>query len=452
MTQPENPGPAIPPTTETPDPYKILLDSEIHNGYTDQLSYDPEETVHLYINGKKTLDRIKLPITNTLGKVVDYVKLEKIAPQNIKSDRPYEEGFNYEVTGDYRPANLKSGIYMIAGSIPLIIKGKSSHTVILLDTNTVLAYNCDGGKSFYIDCTTKLNSGSTKIMSFLKPMSNFTSRLNAYNFAKWYDQNGMQADYITDFDLDDPSYLQNRKLLIIAGHSEYWTRLARTNFDQFIVQGGNAAIFSGNIMWWQVRYDKTKKQIICYKNSDADPIEDPLLKTINWHKASLEYPISKSIGAEFTHGGYNGNRVTRDPSDLYGWNGIRVMAPTSYAFEGTSVRQGDLISFYAGTKFNGELDGLPSLGVDTLGQPILDTSHLAGSTLTPLGFDHTYNPIQSKPGLAVYFEWKKSPTSGTIVDMPTNTWSWMLSLNPVTYPGQPLLSKITKNIIQHLQP
>ncbi len=53
-------------------------------------------------------------------------------------------------------------------------------------------------------------------------------------------------------DLEDYSEIAGAKVVVIIGHSEYWTRRARENFDRYVLEGGNALVLSGNTMWWQV--------------------------------------------------------------------------------------------------------------------------------------------------------------------------------------------------------
>ena len=107
---------------------------------------------------------------------------------------------------------------------------------------------------------------------------------------------------ICDQDMDDYSEIQNSKILVVIGHSEYWTKAARLNFDQFVNSGKDAVILSGNTMWWQVRYNADKTKMICYKDEISDTISDPLLKTIAWPYPSLNYSVLTSIGADWPRG------------------------------------------------------------------------------------------------------------------------------------------------------
>jgi len=40
--------------------------------------------------------------------------------------------------------------------------------------------------------------------------------------------------------------LNNYNLVISAEHNEYWSKNMRTNFDNYVKDGGNAMILSGN--------------------------------------------------------------------------------------------------------------------------------------------------------------------------------------------------------------
>ncbi len=46
--------------------------------------------------------------------------------------------------------------------------------------------------------------------------------------------------FVADIDLDDYAEISGSKVLMLIGHSEYWTRTAREHFDEFVLGGGNA--------------------------------------------------------------------------------------------------------------------------------------------------------------------------------------------------------------------
>ncbi len=134
--------------------------------------------------------------------------------------------------------------------------------------------------------------------------------------------------------------------MIIPAHSEYWTLQARTNYDKFVLAGKHALILSGNTMWWQVRYNKTRDQVMCFRKKEDDPIKSEEMKTINWNDSLLNYPITRSIGAEFPNAGY-GLKTDK------GWNGYKIIKP-SPLLANTTLKPGDILPCPSD-----EVDGVP---------------------------------------------------------------------------------------------
>ena len=182
--------------------------------------------------------------------------------------------------------------------------------------------------------------------------------------------------YVADIDLEDFNELSDAKLLVIIGHSEYWTRRAREHFDRFVLEGGNALILSGNTTRWRVRDSDDQTQLICYTEC-PDPIQDPLLKTVNWTDGLLRYPIVPSIGADFPRGGYGIDYPDK------GWNGFRVLVLESPVFRGVSVGRGDIIAMPSV-----EYDGAPLFDRPvTDGEPRLDPDALGEDRAELIGYD-----------------------------------------------------------------
>jgi hypothetical protein len=73
--------------------------------------------------------------------------------------------------------------------------------------------------------------------------------------ASGFDGGGFSAgtlDYCTDLDLHTtPSLLDSVRLLVSAGHDEYWSAEMRNNAEAFIGKGGNVGFFSGNNCFWR---------------------------------------------------------------------------------------------------------------------------------------------------------------------------------------------------------
>jgi hypothetical protein len=84
----------------------------------------------------------------------------------------------------------------------------------------------------------------------------------------WLAANGYDFDVISDFDLlSDPDILQEYQVLIVAGHSEYWSSQEVDAVKQFLNQGGRLIIYSGNTALWRVSFDADLAVMECRKCS-----------------------------------------------------------------------------------------------------------------------------------------------------------------------------------------
>ncbi len=89
---------------------------------------------------------------------------------------------------------------------------------------------------------------------------------------RWLRATGRQADYCSNLDLHlDPGLLEPYRLLVLAGHDEYWTWEMRDAVEAFTRRGGNLAIFGANTSWWQMRLADQGRTMICYRDAVADP-------------------------------------------------------------------------------------------------------------------------------------------------------------------------------------
>jgi len=227
-------------------------------------------------------------------------------------------------------------------------------------------------------------------------------------FFYWLAGLGYNINYVADFDLDDYNQIKNSTAVLLSGHSEYWTRAARLNFDRFVNEGGHALILSGNTMWWQVRYLADYTNMICYKDALLDPESDPLLKTLNWDRDELHYSILSSIGADFSRGGYG-------LQDDGGWDGFKINTPGSPLLKGLGLKKGDTLSLPSG-----EYDGAPVLAFDANGYPVLDSVQLNFKKIELIGFDKGSRAGKETIGTFIVFQ--KSASSGIIMNAASYGW------------------------------
>lgn len=162
------------------------------------------------------------------------------------------------------------------------------------------------------------------------------------DFVRWVESNGYELDVAISEDLEQhPDVLDGHRLYLSAGHDEYWSWNMREALDTFTEAGGNAAIFSGNTCFWQVRFDEVHRSMTCFKyRADEDPVvgtpEERRLSGV-WSDRRIAWPETRTIGLTFTHGGYSryGLGVPR------GSGAYTVWRPEHWAFEGTDLRYGD---------------------------------------------------------------------------------------------------------------
>lgn len=394
---------------------------DIDNGYTDKISYLPGEPQKVFIDAKASKEQY-VKLYNSQYQVVDSVKAQLSVQE--KGGSPSEDGFGYKVSFTYEIPELKSGLYLWEKVIPFIIKSpEKAEIVVLYPSNTINAYNITGGKSLY-----SMFSEQTHVVSFLRPTFPAVS-FQLRSGLDYFDQRSdWPLQYIADQDIENYDLIADAKLLIVIGHSEYWTRQARQNFDRFVDGGGNALILSGNTMWWQVRYEDNGTKMVCYKEL-PDPVEDPLLTTTFWTHEMLAYPVIPSIGADFPHGGFG--RKTGES-----FNGLKVVASGSPIFEGTYLEDGDIINIptkeYDGTLLKGDQE------------PLLDIEKLNFYRASLLAYDHAH---LEAPGNGAFLIFQKYKTSGTVINTGTMDWCSGYGLG-----GEDavFVEKITDNMIEGL--
>jgi hypothetical protein len=191
-------------------------------------------------------------------------------------------------------------------------------------------------------------------------------------FAAWAEAAGYRVDFATSTDIG-PELLAPYRLYLSVGHDEYWTAAMRDAVEGFVAGGGNAAFFSGNTCYWQIRLEGTRE--VCFKHRfREDPVQGPHTTTI-WSDPLLARPETHLTGLSFTRGGYSRTAA----SVPAGSGGYQVHRPDHWLFAGTRLRRGDLLG--AGPVVVGyECDGCELAMVD--GLPVA-----TGAGGTPAGFD-----------------------------------------------------------------
>jgi len=384
------------------------------SGYTNKVSYFPGEVVEVFLQSDsfQSFD-CGLGFYDISGKLA-FRSTVSLFSQTVYTDEAWKYGFNLKSNGKViLPTTLTSGIYFIENQISIIVKSVDHADItVVYPTNTINAYNPAGGKSLYGFNSTE--SQASTIVSFLRPMDSPREKEECIECLKWFPSlTNLKFNYVADIDLDNYSSFRSQVIAII-GHSEYWTRKARRNLDQFVEEGGHAVILSGNTMWWHVRYTAKRDALICYRAALLDPETDAAMKTTHWTEPTLQYPIDLSIGEDFEGGGY-GLSIDK------GWNGFKIFNPTSPLLEGLAFSKGDILRLPSN-----ECDGASIKDWDADGFPILNNDKLQAFKLELIGFDR--GSRGDKETFPTFILMQKTSTSGVIVNVGSVNWCSLLGM------------------------
>jgi hypothetical protein len=288
-----------------------------------------------------------------------------------------------------------------------------------------------------------------------------------HRFVAWAEGEGLEFDYLTDFDLDaDPAALDPYGVVLLVGHSEYWSGPQRSAIDAFVEAGGRLACFSGNTAFWKVRWEDEGRTLVCHKwaGFEADPRAkaDPAQGTHLWSHPAFAWPEAATTGLSFLFGGYHrlGLCAAR------GAGGYTVHRDGHWALEGCDLYYGDV--FGADIPLLGyENDGCPlTFGDDGLPAPVARVGvpkNLEIIASAPAAFAESPSPwrplipperlevvaeiahgsaeaqARTLRGHAVMASFRKG--AGEVFNAGTTEWAHGLAAN------DPFVTRITRNVL-----
>jgi hypothetical protein len=177
---------------------------------------------------------------------------------------------------------------------------RRSQILVQVPVNTWQAYNPWGGKSIYPFNSTDMVPATR--VSFDRPLA-FTAQGPfewEYNLVRWLEREGYDVSYQTDVDTDvRPESLLEHRLVIVAGHDEYWTKRIRDGFNAARNLGTNLAFLGSNAAYWQVRFEDGRRTMIGYKEAAPDPEPNPALRTIRFRHLTPPRPECALMGVMF---------------------------------------------------------------------------------------------------------------------------------------------------------
>ena len=279
-------------------------------------------------------------------------------------DAGWPSGF-YLVRLEDNKGNKAEAFFVIRAESPV-------DALLVLSTSTWNAYNTWGGQSFYTGghVTSPMRPLQPGFLTKADPYRHRIARYKDWRkedarsyaaagydvwsmaagwanwemlFVRWAEGQGYNLGYAVSQDLDQyPGLLDGYPAYISVGHDEYWSAGMRDTVENYIDAGGNAAFFSGNTSFWQVRFSADYRQMTGYKcdiedDPHYDPKHAPTLSTM-WSDPLVGRPESEMTGVSFTRGGY-----AHMPNAPQGSGGYTVWQPDHWAFDTTTLKAGDTL-------------------------------------------------------------------------------------------------------------
>jgi hypothetical protein len=351
--------PAVPPTNV--------------EGYTSEVSVLPGETVHFHVSTDEG-EQYRIEVYRLGWYRGDGARLLACLPSCSGSEagRRYPPpsfagmGAGWPVTDRLAiPTNWVSGYYYALfrvtsgpaedldtrGWAVFIVRDpptRQSRILVQVPVNTWQAYNPWGGKSLY-DFNSRHFARASHV-SFDRPLA-WTAQGPfdwEYSLVRFLEREGYDVGYQTDVDTDiAPDSLLQHRLVIVAGHSEYWTKRMRDAFDAARDAGTNLAFTGSNAAYWQTRYEDDHRTLVVYK-STSDPEPDPALQTVEFQHLVPPRPECELMGVEHL-------RLRAHESGPVDYT-VTDAANTDPWFAGTGFKPGDKVLDVVGN----EWDSLPT--------------------------------------------------------------------------------------------
>ena len=310
-------------------------------GYATELSVDQGQTVHFKVRTDATdyrLDIYRLGYYNGDGaRLVATVQPSATLPQvqptcDFEPTAKLLDCGNWEVSASWNvPSTAVSGVYLAklvredatpgTSHIAFVVRDDDGASELLFQTSdtTWQAYNRWGeggataGYSLY-----EGPDGKASKVSYNRP---FGTReyptedwvFNAeYPMIRWLERNGYDVSYCTGIDTDRlGAGIQNHDVFVSVGHDEYWSRDMRQNVTAARDAGTNLAFFSGNEVYWKIRWEPSidgsatpRRTLVCYKEgtlgenqcgTKCDPLTD--VWTGLW-RSGCEWPLADGCEPE----------------------------------------------------------------------------------------------------------------------------------------------------------
>lgn len=345
------------------------------------------------------------------------------------------------------PANAASGIYFAklvrtdnggASHVFFIVRSDGSNSALVFQTTdtTWVSYNTYGGNSLY----TGAPAGRAYKVSYNRPIN--TRAVNSgqswifnseYPMVRWLESNGYDVSYVSGIDTDRfGSSLLGHRVFVSVGHDEYWSGAQRTNVEAARAAGVHLAFFSGNEVFWKIRWENSidssaasYRTMVCYKETQAgapiDP-QNPPIWTGTWRDPRFSppgdggRPENALTGTIFRVNGPRNDAITVPGA----FRNLRLWRNTTVA----TLPAGGLATFPLGT-LGYEWDEDADNGFRPAGLIQLSSTSLDVSGYYLLDYGSNYGGGVATHSLTLY----KAPSGALVFGAGTTQWSWGLDSN-----------------------
>jgi hypothetical protein len=100
----------------------------------------------------------------------------------------------------------------------------------------------------------------------------------------WLEREGFRFDVAADDDLHkDPDLLRRYRVVVLNGHSEYWSLPMLSGLEAFLRAGGRLAVLSGNSLFWRVGFSDDGSVMECRKVDAPGNQMEPWERGECWH-------------------------------------------------------------------------------------------------------------------------------------------------------------------------
>lgn len=344
-------------------------------------------------------------------------------------------------------AGTPSGVYAVradadthtAEAILVVPPESEPDVLVLLPVTTWAAYNWWGGRSIY-DGDGYNGLPRAYAVSFDRPMKQAVPPLWELTqghpyfvweqpLVAWVERQGFDVGYVTSLDVHD-GLLPARKLVVSAGHDEYWSTEMRNTLDRGLDAGLSLFVAGANEICWNIRLTPSAlgehRVLTCYKDPWSDPViaTDPSRATSRWADWPLNRPESDTTGVRFVDWDFG---LNRRPA---AWTARNTWHPL---FAGTGLADGDRVEGIVGDEWDA-IDPT-SLVADRI-QLLGESEQLVGANLGP-----------SRGHTVV----RRTDAGGLVFATGTTSWCWGLDSESVAdraTAADPRLQRLTRNVFE----